>query len=340
MPDKALYQMMSAYAAGCLDMENYIQFKNYIIDRGDLPSGEMGELQNVLSLIPTLLDQEKPSPAVKEKIAKRLMELKDETKSKIKEERITAESKKQTDTVKQEETIDLKKLTTAQEKEQKKFDVKSLHDTMTRDETRLGPKTKMRTQQIQTPEKSSSLVWILTGTLIVILIAVIFYFYETNKSLENEISDIKEQLSGFQNEIANTNEFINDHLSLIEFFNYSDVDIVNFIAADPGEKGSARLIISFAAGEGLVQFKNVQSITSNEAYQLWMVSKDVSYSLGVFVIMPEIKYYKVSNFPNIPKEQIDLFRITKENRGGSEIPSGATYLFGTLKMEKTTTRRR
>jgi len=83
MADKALSEMIAAFAAGCMDKENYMQFKDYMDEGGNLPKGELGELQNIISMIPVILDLEKPDPSIKDLVAKKLIGMKEEIKTKI-----------------------------------------------------------------------------------------------------------------------------------------------------------------------------------------------------------------------------------------------------------------
>src|SRR3989339_1848838 len=83
MADKALSEMIAAFATGCMDKENYMQFKDYMDEGGNLPKGELGELQNIISMIPVILDLEKPDPTIKDLVAKKLIGMKEEIKTKI-----------------------------------------------------------------------------------------------------------------------------------------------------------------------------------------------------------------------------------------------------------------
>ncbi len=83
MADKALSEMIAAFAAGCMDKDNYMQFKDYMDDGGFLPKGELGELQNIISMIPVILDLENPDPSIKDLVAKKLIGMKEEIKTKI-----------------------------------------------------------------------------------------------------------------------------------------------------------------------------------------------------------------------------------------------------------------
>lgn len=87
MADNPIREMISAYALGCIDKENLIQFRDYISKGGKLPKKEMGDLQNIVSLIPTILETETPNPKLKEAVAKKLLSFQEETKARIREQK-------------------------------------------------------------------------------------------------------------------------------------------------------------------------------------------------------------------------------------------------------------
>lgn len=83
MADRAIHEMISAFAAGCMDKGNFVQFKDYLNEGGELPVGELGEIQNIVSMIPIILELEQPDPAIKDKVARKLIGMKDEIKAKL-----------------------------------------------------------------------------------------------------------------------------------------------------------------------------------------------------------------------------------------------------------------
>ena len=89
MAEQAIHEMVAAYAVGCMDKQNFVQFKDYMAEGGDLPEGELGELQNVVSMIPVILDLEKPHDAIKDMVATKLIGMKEEIKAKILNDRKT-----------------------------------------------------------------------------------------------------------------------------------------------------------------------------------------------------------------------------------------------------------
>jgi cell division protein FtsL len=78
-------KMVHAFVAGCLEKDELIQFKNHM-SSDESNSVEIGELQNVVCLLPAILELEHPRPGLKDKIAKRLQKISEEIMEKKKQE--------------------------------------------------------------------------------------------------------------------------------------------------------------------------------------------------------------------------------------------------------------
>ena len=73
--------LIYAYSLGCLDNEE-LQRLREPLDRGeDVNIKELGELQNLTSLLPSILKIANPDPQLKDNVAKKLYRLKDEIKA-------------------------------------------------------------------------------------------------------------------------------------------------------------------------------------------------------------------------------------------------------------------
>lgn len=329
MADKAIEQMISAFATGSLDKENFIQFRNYVQKGGDIPDGELGVQQNVMSLIPIILEIEQPDERIKEQVAKKIIEIQE----KIKPRDIITTENKLTPAIKPppEEPSE------QEDKKRGELKKRPLHDSDKPRPASTGPPVTKESAPVKTVSSRGSRI--LVVAMLIIIIATTMYFMKLNYELEEQVVEIRNQLASFQSEIANTNEFINDHLGLIEFFNYKDVKIVNLLPMDATEGAWGRLLISFKSGEGMLQLKNMPLLEGEEVYQLWMVSKDATYSLSTIFARNDVKYYKISNIPYLPERDVNLFRITKENREGVLVPEGTAYLYGIF-LKETNRRRR
>jgi len=343
MANNPLLEMISASAAGCMDKENYIQFKEYMQSGGEMPDGELGELQNVISLIPTILEQEEPNPEIREEIGNRLIKVQKKIRSK------SIEDRRQTRIKKPEKEFIQRAAHT------KTFDI---DDKRKRTQPHTSFKdaplfsklahTFVGDNDIDSDNQGNERIWKINSILLwafsfILLISVVVSIIISNNKtdeLQNQLNSLSSELATLETELANSNEFINDYLEFIEFFNNPNINIINLSGSVVNPNSSGRLMISFDAGEGLLQMKNMPRLESEETYQLWLVSNNQSYSLGTFEVRPGEKYMKISQIPYIPVDEIDLFRITNEMRDGVEIPRGQTYLFGTINKESKSTKRR
>ncbi len=83
MADKKEYHdFIFAYALGCLDESDLVDLKNFLDSNEDFFWQELGEYQNLSSLLPSILAIENPLPEVKDKVARKLYRIRNEIKAK------------------------------------------------------------------------------------------------------------------------------------------------------------------------------------------------------------------------------------------------------------------
>jgi hypothetical protein len=80
MPDN-ISNNIFPFALGCLDREEFIELISQLEKGEEIPAKELGELQNIASLLPAILNIEQPAYSVKDKVARKLYRIKDELKS-------------------------------------------------------------------------------------------------------------------------------------------------------------------------------------------------------------------------------------------------------------------
>ena len=325
MSDKAIDQMISAFATGSLDKKNFVQFKKYVEKGGRLPKGQLGEQQNVVSLIPTILEPETPEERVKELVAKKIIEIQRKTKKEKTSETVqeaTTESKPEKE--KPPEPVREK----IQPGEMKR---KPLHEPEGPRMTSARPEGKK--ENTEAKAIGSIIPWVLVFIMLIALIIATFYFMKMTSELQEQVNAVKDQLAGFQSEINSTSGFIDENQDLIKFFNYPDVKIVNLLPMNANGKASGRLLLSFESGEGLLQLKHMPALEGSEVYQVWMISRDVTLPLGAVTGSADEKYYKISNIPYLPERDINLFRVTRESGPDVTVPEGTAYLYGMFLRE-------
>jgi len=363
MADKALSEMIAAFASGCMDKQNYMQFKDYMDEGGYLPKGELGELQNIISMIPVILDLEKPDPSIKDLVAKKLIGMKEEIKTKIIEEKkktIAAATRLS------KSSISSPKNKTISFIDRKASTITSAYQFGDDDAQIPIPRKKTKTpipepktptaepKKIESPdpattpkpiiappqliaqataeeptsqEKTSSGIMGLAALLLsIILFSILGYYTFTSiKTLSGTVDDLTTQVNSLKNQLGTANNFISNYTFLVEFFNYKDIIVTGLSSSDAAEKGSAQLLLSFNQKEGLIQFKNVKPLQPNQGYQVWVQSKGQAYSLGVYQPSGS-EYLKINSFPFLPKENIESYFVTIESNEGSPTPSTIIYL--------------
>ncbi len=374
MADQIVHEMISAFAAGCMDPDNYAQFKEYLIQGGELPDRELGELQNIVSMIPVILELEQPDAAIKDMVAKKLIGMKDEIKAKListrktnstfgttrgatknvptsstrpkmttltfaarKTKSITSPVKSMDEELKK--SADLQKSstkpvagTTSSAEPERLEAIKSieqkqppLQPTLTKQSTK--PTSVIEASVSEKSASSGIAGWIAILLVIVLFMILGYYTYSSVNSLRQQVEDLKTDATQLKNSIITANKFVANYNALVEFFNFRDISMFDLASSDAAEKSSARLLLSFAEKEGLIQFRNPKPLQPNQTYQVWITSKGQAYSLGTFQPSGN-EFIRITSFPFVPKEQIDGFEITVELNGGSTMPSSNVYLTG------------
>ncbi|MFA8342909.1 MAG: anti-sigma factor [Rhodothermaceae bacterium] len=350
MADKQTHEMISAYAAGCLDVDNFINFKEFLTGDGDLPHSELGELQNVMALLSISQDLEQPPAALKTGVAKKLISLKGEIKAKIKAERDTidrdftdmkktvyarpetkfeppAEPEEKTEVPPVEEKPIKEKAEKKPEKTEPQTQSKQ-EKSKPRDEKR---KAAYYTEDVETKSKTAarSRFGFFASIAALILISFsVYYSYSTFADTKKEISDINLLLKETQAEAAEAKNFMDEQKKLLNFFSYNDVAVVNFENSDPFGNYSGKLFISFDKTLGLLMINNLPELVPGEMYQLWLVSRGRSYPVISFIPQKHTNYINISELPAISKAEIDMFKITTEKKPNPDMPEGKTILSG------------
>ncbi len=353
MADNQIMEIISAYAAGCLDRDNFIQFKEYYVGGGELPLKELGELQNTLSLVPIILEREVPRNALKSEIAKKLLALQDEIKGKIKEQkRKAAEAEKLTEerkikdtvteahfaqltpTLETREVFEAKKFT--EEKEREKRKEKTREKQRSKEPENLEKPSREKSaekEELHKPERKASfastkLPWILAVTFLIIAVAVYFLTSSSLDELNSKLISKEKQIKQLQKELALNKKMVSDYKELLQFLKSREISVVELSGTGEYSNSKGRLFISFFSGDGVLILENPPKINEDEAYQLWLVTEGKSLSLDVLPLHNDKFYYFIINIPTLPKENIQLFRITNEPKEGSILPLGKTLLIG------------
>lgn len=344
MASNAIHEMISAFAAGCMDRKNHKTFREYVEDGGEMPVGELGELQNVISLLPVILELEKPTPELKDKVAKRLISLQDEIKDKIKATKQSTKTAAKTviSSVDEEEL----KLTPAPEPTR----VEDIPSRSTSPQTRgtefyetakrVNPPAPTHTYDLpprtindlkdSAVSNSIKYIWFALILAFLVLASGLIIVYLSPQEYSGKIAELEERISSLNEEVVSTRELVVRFDDLIQFMTYEDIKIIHLNPTDNTTTGYGKLMVSFKHREGLLELKNMPSLGSDQAFQIWLISDGRSYSIGSYVPSRAQRYISISDLPYLPNNIIEMVRVTIEPLIGSEIPQGPAVLFGSL----------
>jgi len=339
--DNQIKEMISAFAAGCMDQENFIQFKEYLLKGGDLPRRELGELQNTIALIPTILQTEKPPAEIKRKVAKRLIDLQDEIKEKIKAQKIKATLAREEAVETKEEEIHFDQVTpvlttrevtiakkeatlAAQKRGVFKKESKAFSDVNVGQNVGGGKKKKAKFTSL------NSLLLITTIVFLFTTVGVYLFLGHKINSLNKEFDAFKKESNKIKKELIANKKEVSDYKQLLKFLTNRRMAVVELTGGKKYPQAKGMLYFSYETGDGALILENPPAIKEDEAYQLWLVTQGKSISLDVLPPNNIRKYYFIFNIPRLPQSKIQLFRITNEPKAGSVIPLGNTLLFGSF----------
>ncbi len=364
MADNEIYEIISAFVLGCMDKEDYNRFKNYHDNQGSLPLKIFGEFQNIVALIPTMMEISYPDSKLKDAVAKNILSYQEEIKTKIRAKKTATFSPTQT-IAETKSVVETNKIPT-----QPKEKVEQIHEEhkQTKDippqiatKTELTNKHAHRKENTENYEKlvadllpkgkkhkikkqltletaqntvesqtsrTSRLPWIIFLMILVITIFASIYFFNKNDNLEKDAAKLNREILSLKAELRKETKYVNSHKKIVDFLNYNELDIINLQRRDNSLDASGKLLISFNKKEALLDAENLPELSEGKVFQLWLITKDISYSLLKFIPVQGSKYYTMPKLPYVPKSEVDLIRITVEPDSGSEYPTGNTILFG------------
>ncbi len=93
MENDQFKDLIYAYALGCLDEDSKVKLIEHFNSVESIEWEELGQLQNLTSLLPLLLERENPGIQLKDKIARKFYELREEIKSRRQAEKKHSEEK-------------------------------------------------------------------------------------------------------------------------------------------------------------------------------------------------------------------------------------------------------
>lgn len=317
MANREIHEMISSFAAGCMDRENFINFKNYMLKGNDLPYRELGELQNTIALLPVILEKELPSEEIKNKIL---------SKTFVQESPLSAE----------DELPESKDEILPEPSKEEKIDVNKITDEIKDEEIAAMPLsfTKINEQEKEeklppVPVKKSSvfhsdkfLLFLIPSVLVLLILTIMLIITSSQTS---KINLLEEKLTGLIAENNQIKEYIKDNSIFTEFFNYPDILTLQLKGSKANPDRSGKIFIAGTNDEALLDLANIPALPDEEVYQVWAFIGEDTFSLGTFSPESGKRYYKLTNLLKFDIKRLKKIEITSESIPSSFIPEGEVF---------------
>jgi RNA polymerase sigma-70 factor (ECF subfamily) len=353
-------EMIYPYVLGCLSIENHLETFDQFKSTEPFPWKTLGDYQNLVSLLPVILDLEMPLLNLKEKIINRLNNFKNDTTVQqypddkfIYEPVLSATSKVEIESAEESKNIitqakydRVENLTETQEKaEWGKRNIEdfervtpfkpeeiSIKEPDVPEEKTLDTLIKDLPEEVIASqnefEKKRSYTSIIIIALIVIFIvsAVMAYLFYNDRTFyyESQIENLNARL----NAIINENQSRPVIPGLGDLRNPQTIKLEN-----TGESllSDGNIILSLEDKRGYLNILNLPILDSESAYQLWGNFKGDFISLGVFKVSSRPDYYPFT-IPEFVNGGSIEFYVIESSDAGSKRPGSRVYLKGRVRQ--------
>ena len=319
--------LIYAYSLGCLDNEELRRLREHLNSGENHNIQELGEFQNLVSLLPSTLKIENPDPQLKDNVAKKLYRLKDEI-------RAQRQKNKPSSNV-QEATGEKVQDSSQEEQERLNPEYKAINsasaeenDAQKLDEEPIDLSSNMEIPLFRpmTPIKKNSTLMIF-GVVLFFLLAIGITLTYLNISVKT--SNLDNEVDKLKNEVGNLNIQLISNLEIQKMIQSPDVQMINLRGTSLDPNSFGKLIIGLDKGAGYIKLAQMPAIQGDNIFQLWVNISGSYLSLKTIQASDTMGFYSFRML-TLPKGNDINFLITEEPLSGSTTPSSKVYLRGTF----------
>lgn len=317
--------LIYAYSLGCLDKEELEKLKSLNNDEKELNFKELGEFQNLVSLLPSTLTLETPDPQLKDNVAKKLYRLKDEIKAQRQKNKPISDIQETQEIPEPDSTLKEPELQPAEnsvfhdnqidDNDAQKF-VEGTLDLVSNRNISSSIST------IPVNRKNNLNIWAVILIFILIAGFIIAYleFSLATKHLYNEVDKLKKEIGDLNIKLIGNQE-------IQEMLQSPEVQVINLKGTDFSPNSFGKLIIGSDRGTGYVQFSQMPAISEDKLFQLWAGISGEYIKLKAFPASDTMGFYSFK-IQNLPKGDEINFWVSEESSTGSITPGSKIYLRG------------
>jgi hypothetical protein len=317
--------LIYAYSLGCLDKEELERLKSLNNGEEELNFKELGEFQNLVSLLPSTLTLETPDPQLKDNVAKKLYRLKDEIKAQRQKNKPIANIQETQEITEPDSTL--------KESELQPAENKAFHDNQIDDndaqrfvegtlDLASNQNLPSSLPTIPVKKKNNFNTWAVVLIFILIVGFVIAYlkFSLATNNLNNEVDKLKKEVGDLNIKLIGNQE-------IQEMLQSPEVHVINLKGTDLSPNSFGKLIIGSDRGTGYIQFSQMPAISEDKLFQLWAGISGEYIKLKTFQASDTMGFYSFK-IQNLPKGDDINFLVSEEVSSGSMTPTNKIYLRG------------
>ena len=319
------------FVLGCLEDDEMTDAYNGFKSSEMFPWKLLGKYQNLVSLLPIILDLENPPEELKGKIILQLKKTKDETESLTSQTDSVVEETQMEDVESQNEILEHEKTETLENPDEiivtfnhkeEKEDAEQAEMFKSIGESIEGIKH-IDPEYIKF-ERHRNYTGLITFVfiLVFIVVAVIAYLFYQDRSdyYESQINSLNESLEELVSENKNKPEIP----GIGELNKPLTVELKNTKLAS---RGGGKIVFSFPDKRGYLYVQNLPLLTSDKAYQLWGNFRGNFVSLGLFKTSARPDYYPFTLPASVVEDPVEFYLI-ESTASGSRRPGNKIYLLG------------
>lgn len=186
-------------------------------------------------------------------------------------------------------------------------------------------------EQKETPEvkqvKSgvSGVLFSLTFILLAGAIGAVYYFLSKDfkAATEKQTAKYESIVQSLKTEVSSTKE-VDALLASI------NLQMVTLKSTPKAAGAYGKVLFDSITRKAMLQVVNLPALSSDKAYELWIISNGQKYSSGIYDVTTSRQYFPIANFSGLSLTGQTSFLITEEILSGGEKPSKDVYLAGQI----------
>src|ERR1035437_7310352 len=260
--------LIYAYSLGCLDNEELQRLREHLNSGENHNIQELGEFQNLVSLLPSTLKIENPDPQLKDNVAKKLYRLKDEIRAQRQKNKPLPNVQEATGEKVQDSSLE--------EQERLKTEFKAINsasaeenDAQEWDEGPIDLSSNMEIPLFRpmAPIKKNSNIMIF-GVVLFFLLAIGITLTYMNISLKT--GNLANEVDKLKKDLGNLNIKLISNQEIQEMIQSPEVQVINLRGTSINPNSFGKLIIGSDKGAGYIKLAQMPAIQEDKIFQLWV----------------------------------------------------------------------